>query len=90
MTAGLGGFTVRWSTAERGVRYKVTVTDDYRRNGRMVWGTAKVWKASTTATSATYTGTPLRLKRGRSYKIVKATDALGNTRTTTRTTRIPA
>jgi hypothetical protein len=89
LRAGVTGFTVRWSSAERGVKFTVTVAR--RKIGAATWSTPRTWRSDTTVTSARYVGTPYALRKGYAYRItVTAVDAVGNKRATSVVTRIPA
>jgi hypothetical protein len=74
------------------VRYTVKVKEGTRRNGGVVWSTAKRWRTWTTSTSGTYGGTavPFRLRNNHLYRFtVVSTDRAGNHRSVTRTVQVP-
>ncbi len=87
------GFTVRWSSAERGVKYTVAVAvGTPGEDGKLDWSSRKTWQSKVKSTSAKYVGTkvPYVLKNNRSYRFtVTAVDATGNTDVTTKTVKVP-
>ncbi|MGQ0464384.1 MAG: hypothetical protein ACT4QG_03575 [Sporichthyaceae bacterium] len=87
-TSSAQGFTLRWSSTERQVRYTVKVAEGRRdAEGVLRWGTAKTWLAERTGTAKKYvngSSTPIDLVKGRSYRFtVTSVDRAGNVATTT-------
>lgn len=86
------GVKLSWSSAEKGVRYRVTVKVGKKNAaGGLVWSQAKKW-LSTKSAGGTYKGSamPFELKYNRSYRFtVTATDALGNHSSVTKAVRVP-
>lgn len=88
------GIALRWSSAEKGVKWTVKVALGTPSGTTVKYSSAKTWLTATSAVSATYrtSKVPYALKANRYYRFtVTATDPLGNVRTSSsKTVRVPS